>query len=412
MRKTLNFFSYLVIILPIALVTGPFFSDLIVSASAIFFIIYCIKNENFKYFNNLFFKLFFLFWVYIIVIAFFSEKIFISLKSAAPYIRFGIFTVFVLFLVNETKDFLKKFSILFLIFYCIILFDSYFQFVFGFNIFGFESPVKNRLSSFFGDEMVVGSFLSRLFPLVLFCILYLSSKYNQKIKYLSPILLVIVDVIIFLSGERTSFGILLIINIGFIILINQMKLLRLITFLISMILIVLISLSNNVVKDRMIDQTIKDIGLEKEKVYLFSNIHQDHYETAYKIFKDNILIGAGPKMFRYECANIKYESGKYSCTTHPHHLHLQILSETGIIGYLFLLFTMFWLIKNFLITIYVNYYKKSHINSLDLQNCILIGAFINLFPFLPSGNFFNNWLSIIYFLPLGFYYLNKNKYGN
>ena len=88
---------------------------------------------------------------------------------------------------------------------------------------GFESPVANRLSSFFGDEMVVGSFLSRLFPLVLFSILYLSKKHIENIKYLSPILLILVDVIIFLSGERTSFGILLIINFGFIILISQMK---------------------------------------------------------------------------------------------------------------------------------------------------------------------------------------------
>ena len=52
----------------------------------------------------------------------------------------------------------------------------------------------------------------------------------------------------------------------------------------------------------MIDQTIKDIGLKKDQIHLFSNIHQDHYETAYKIFKDNVLLGAGPKMFRYECS--------------------------------------------------------------------------------------------------------------
>ena len=39
---------------------------------------------------------------------------------------------------------------------------------------------------------------------------------------------------------------------------------------------------------------------------------------------------------------------------------------------------------------------------------ISILIFINLFPFSPSGSFFNNWLSIIYFLPLGFY-INKFK---
>ena len=27
---------------------------------------------------------------------------------------------------------------------------------------------------------------------------------------------------------------------------------------------------------------------------------------------------------------------------------------------------------------------------------------LTLFPFLPSGNFFNNWLSLIIYYPLGF----------
>ena len=49
------------------------------------------------------------------------------------------------------------------------------------HIFGFISPRPDRLSSFFGDEMIVGSFLSRLFPFVLFCILIVSNKFNDKI---------------------------------------------------------------------------------------------------------------------------------------------------------------------------------------------------------------------------------------
>ena len=411
MKKTLNFFSYLVILLPVAIVTGPFFSDLIVSTSALFFIYYTIKTSNYYYFKNLFFKIFFLFWLYIVFVSFFSDNFLVSFKSSITFIRFGIFVVLIFYLANETKNFLKNFTIFFLIFYCIVLLDSYFQFLFGFNVIGLKSPVANRLSSFFGDEMVVGSFLSRLFPLVLFCILFLSKKYFKNIKYLSPILLILVDIIIFLSGERTSFAILLIINIGFILLISQMKILRLTTFVFSMILIGFITISSDRVKDRMIDQTMRDFGVNKEKIYLFSNIHQEHYQTAYKIFKDNIIIGVGPKMFRYECSDKKYYSGEYSCTTHPHNLHLQFLSEIGLMGYLFLIITLILIIRRFLLTLYLNYIKKIDVEHFDLQNLILIGVFANLFPFLPSGNFFNNWLSIIYFLPIGFYKL-KNQNGN
>ena len=34
--------------------------------------------------------------------------------------------------------------------------------------------------------------------------------------------------------------------------------------------------------------------------------------------------------------------------------------------------------------------------------CLLICVFINLWPLAQTGNFFNNWISIIYYLPIGF----------
>ena len=39
----------------------------------------------------------------------------------------------------------------------------------------------------------------------------------------------------------------------------------------------------------------------------------------------------------------------------------------------------------------------------DYQVCLLAGILITVWPFSPNGNFFNNWLAIIYSLPIGFY---------
>ena len=38
-----------------------------------------------------------------------------------------------------------------------------------------------------------------------------------------------------------------------------------------------------------------------------------------------------------------------------------------------------------------------------------IGIIINLFPFIPSGNFFNNWLSLIMFYPFRILVVYKSR---
>ena len=43
---------------------------------------------------------------------------------------------------------------------------------------------------------------------------------------------------------------------------------------------------------------------------------------------------------------------------------------------------------------------------------ISIGLLVNLFPFVPSGNFFNNWISIINYFFFGIYIYNYNKIFN
>ena len=43
------------------------------------------------------------------------------------------------------------------------------------------------------------------------------------------------------------------------------------------------------------------------------------------------------------------------------------------------------------------------------ESALLIGIFINLWPIIPTGNFFNNWLSMVYLIPIS-YYLFEKKY--
>ena len=91
---------------------------------------------------------------------------------------------------------------------------------------------------------------------------------------------------------------------------------------------------------------------------------------------------------------------------------MQFLSETGLGGTIFYFAIFIFLTLNLIrISIRSLIYKKN-INK-DYTTLIYIFYFVNLFPLVPSGNFFNNWLSIIYYMPLGYLFFllryNKNK---
>ena len=138
---------------------------------------------------------------------------------------------------------------------------------------------------------------------------------------------------------------------------------------------------------------------------LFSHTHESHIKSSIKIFNDNKLSGVGIKHFRILCHEKKYLINKLSCANHPHNIYIQFLAELGLVGIFFLLFFFFYVIFKIFKLILIN-----QVNSVDLLKfMILSGIFINLFPFAPSGNFFNNWISIIYFFPLGFYFYCEKK---
>ena len=43
------------------------------------------------------------------------------------------------------------------------------------------------------------------------------------------------------------------------------------------------------------------------------------------------------------------------------------------------------------------------------QNIFIGIVIVNFLPIIPSGNFYNNWLSLLYFYPVGFYLYFKDK---
>ena len=416
-NSLINLSSFFVYLIPFALLTGPAIPDILLSLTAIIFLILSISTREYFYFKNNFFYIFIVFYIYLVIISLFSEDAYFSLRSSLFYFRFIIFSLSIWFLINNNKYFVKIFSIVFFATFVFALLDGYSQYIFNYNLFGYDKP-GNRLFLTFDDSLILGGYISRLFPLLI-ALLFIK---NTQLKYKIPllfILLIFTDLLVYISGERTAFGLLTLMTVLIVLLISSHRKIRILTFTISLLLILVITFSDKNIKYKMIDHTISQMSKmaindeEKEsKFVIFSLDHHAFIMAAWKMFKHKPLIGHGPNSFRKNCNKDQYQYNEASCTTHPHNTYIQILAEIGLFGLLFVAIIIFYLsailIKNFLLQIRYNSTMQDYS---DYQIYLIICFIITLWPFFPTQNFFNNWINIIYYLPVGFYLqeIYKNK---
>jgi O-antigen ligase len=407
----MTYVAFIVSLIIPLLILGPFFPDLIVSLSSLVFLIYIFKNKLFFYFTKKPVIIFFLFCIYCILVSIFVAKdMMLSFESSLFYFRIGVFSCLIWYLLEQDTKILNYFYYTLIISFLALIIDGYIQFFTGSNIIGFPKA-GDRISSFFGDELIMGSYLSRLFPLM-FALFVIKEKKNIYESYSVGIVLILTDILIYISGERAAFVLFNISTIFIIILIREYQKFRLVTFIVALFFIGSITYFDDDIRKRMINTTVEQMGLtSNSKKSIFTPEHDSLIRTAYNMFLDKPLVGQGPKMFRVICKDEKYAKGITPCMTHPHNFYVQLLAETGVIGFSFL----------FSVFVYVLYCAYRQFKSMvlrqkrylsDYQVCLLAGILITVWPITTNGNFFNNWLMIMYSLPLGFYLhsiYGKNK---
>tara|TARA_B100000902_G_scaffold387291_1_gene431152 strand:- start:654 stop:1754 length:1101 start_codon:yes stop_codon:yes gene_type:complete len=344
-----------------------------------------------------------------------------SIVSSFGYLRFLLFIYFTIFIIqNSKKDlFLLIFYSLFFVYVYLIL-EFFSQSYLGHTL--SQNNVLNSgrliISSFYHEE-IYSSYIVRIFPFFLGLFFLNKDKLNFFTKISFYLLSMILIFSVLFNGERTAIG-LLVLSVIFLFIFIDLNIKIKVKLFLTTFILALVLLSNLPTKniERKINgildfkSTILEIfKKENNKKIILSEKYDSMYKTGLNIYKQNLLIGIGVKNFRFECSNPKYAFNERSCATHPHNLVIQLLAETGTIGFLFYLFIILLIVKILFKNIQKNSISKKQKNYIT---CLICCFLISLWPFFPSGNFFNNWISIIMFYPAGFLineitYLKKNQ---
>ena len=183
-------FSLILIGFPFFLVSGSFLTNLSVVLIGLYYIFSLKRPEARKYLNYFIVKLILIFWIYSILSSLLSENIFLSLESSLFYGRFIFFSLGTAFIISQNKETINYFG--YSLWACLILLtlDGYLQFFTGANILGWEKFDPMRISSFFGDELILGNFIARLMPLAFFFVSLFSVKNKYLLIFLGLIILI------------------------------------------------------------------------------------------------------------------------------------------------------------------------------------------------------------------------------
>lgn len=394
-----NFILILVILTLISFI----FENAIINFNIIIIVVFGflykdIFSRIFETSNRLFILILSIFYFYTLIRSLFSIDIALSLESSLFLFRF-IFFIIILSYFFEYIDF----KLLKLFLYTLIIFlfiDSIIQHYFQLNIFG-NYISDFRISSVFGSEKVLGSYISRLiYPIFLSIIIF--ENRTKKLFILEFILISSLSyAIIIFSGERFALINFIIIFLIFSLLFflkNKKNILIIFSYLLFFALISTIFLSNTYIYDRFFTD---GIFLKNEEIIFYTLPHTNIYLTAIEIIKDNLVFGIGPKMFRIYCENYLV------CSTHVHNNFLQIFLDLGFFGlffYLIFLFYLFYLIiKNLII------FFEFKINNLICLIILLSQTLINFNPLLPTGNIFGTFSLTMYSVIVSFYIFFNNR---
>ena len=399
-----NLKKYFPYFLPFLLIFSRSLADITIVLINFLFLFYSYKTLGWTWFREKWFCFALIFSFYCLTIN--------SLLSINPtetfiysifFIRWPIFALALAYWVLNDIQSLKKFLISMTIILIFIIFDTWWQFFFDKDLFGFEKySAANRLTGPFKDNPHVGAWIAKLVLLPpLFLILCNKVKLQNLPNYVQYSFFLISTILfltVFITGERMS---LLLVSSSIFIFFIGLIFSKILSFKKTLLLIVVSFLSILIFTYYFPDITQRAIFSTIDKILNWKT--SDYglvWKSAYDVWMQSPLTGAGLHKYREACENLGIYGSSYlnavgsGVCFHPHNISLQLLSETGLIGFI-LFFIMIFSLALSSLKIYL---KKKLWLSFALVFNIIFTCFL---PIASSTSFFSNKYGAIIWLLIG-----------
>jgi O-antigen ligase len=411
-----QYFTFLLFIIPLSFIAGIAVTEFFFFLCVMFFLIH--NKEKYLFLDNKIIFLF-IFSIFISISAYFktSEEVRLGSIFYFRYILFSLSVIYLSKLLDDREH--KKYFYTLIFFLLMLLLDSFYQFFYGFNILGYKLE-GDRVSSFFNQELILGSYLVRILPIILWFIFFFKINLKKNILLLITFFS-LYFITILLSGERTSLFLWLVIMLMLFIFIKDLR--KILSYSIIIVIFFIFFTSylklgeantfnrlfvktynqiTHVNKHNNNSENIKNVS---KKFNVYSKDHEGHILLALELFDENRIFGIGPQGFKDYCRKIEHDPEIGTCSTHPHNTLIQIVTELGLIGLTFYIIAAIFVLYTFFKSIIIGKFNQNYLSFYS----ITVGLIINLFPFIPGGNFFNNWISIFIYFNIGLYIYSYNK---
>ena len=421
-----KFLLLIIISIPILLATSIFLADLFSSIAGIILICIFLKKKK-SFFKKIKTEIIFMVIFYLIILTslLFTKYFENSFLASFFYFRYILLSLSIYYLLKKYNFCITIFLYSLVFTMLIVLIDSFIQYFYGSNLFGYDWPNRFTLhpfkiiTGFFNEEKKLGSYLVRFLPLTLALIFWNNKK---RTNFFATSLVLITGSVVFFTSERTALFLFFITLITYFFTSkDKIKIISL-----SILIFTFLFSTHPQLKNKFISFTIDqiqdlktDTPNKKDRdilIRFYSVEHENLVYTAIKIFEKNYLIGSGAKTFYHECHNLKKNKlkeltptkrgNKLICSTHPHSIYFQLLSDIGIFGFILALYVLYYVVLVYC-KFFIKICKNDKINiSYYFVN---LGVLISIFPLIPSGSIFNNWISLILFYILGFWLFIKES---